>query len=104
MELLHTVHVPVGHGPIPSVIAVHGWGANAHDLLGLAPYLHAGHALVVCPEGPLERGQSSRDALLKLGVPTSYHEYPMGHELSAETLRELVEWLETKLLGPVLRI
>jgi len=58
----------------------------------------------VCPEGPLERGQSSRDALLKLGVPTSYHEYPMGHELSAETLRELVVWLETKVLGTVLRI
>lgn len=221
MELLHTAHVPAGHGPFPTVIAVHGWGANAHDLLGLAPYLHGGHALVLCPEGPLEleagpglighgwfpitpdartnpaafaegarllgefidraaetypldtdrlvllgfsqggvicyelalrkperfaglialsswlpdalaasipqqeglarlptfvshgtadpmiplgRGQSSRDALLKLGVPTSYHEYEMGHELSAETLRDLVEWLETKVLGPVLRI
>ena len=53
MDLLHTAHVPAGSGPFPTVIALHGWGASAHDLLGLAPYFHAGSALVVCPEGPL---------------------------------------------------
>ena len=53
MNLLHTAHVPAGRGPFPTVIALHGWGANAHDLLGLAPYFNGGEALVVCPEGPL---------------------------------------------------
>ena len=35
MDLLHTVHVPSGAGPFPTILALHGWGANAHDLLGL---------------------------------------------------------------------
>ena len=53
MELMHTAHVPAGEGPFPTVIALHGWGASAHDLLGLAPYLHGGEALVICPQGPV---------------------------------------------------
>lgn len=53
MELLHTAHVPAGDGPFPTVIALHGWGASAHDLLGLAPVLVGGEALVVCPQGPV---------------------------------------------------
>jgi len=52
MDLLHTAHVPAGDGPFPTVIALHGWGASAHDLLGLAPLLHGGGALVLCPQGP----------------------------------------------------
>ncbi len=51
MELLYAAHVPAGDGPLPTVLAIHGWGANAHDLLGLAPLLHGGNALVLCPEG-----------------------------------------------------
>ena len=53
MSLLYTAHVPAGDGPFPSIIALHGWGASAHDLLGLAPVLHGGRALVLCPEGPV---------------------------------------------------
>ncbi len=50
---MHTSHVPSGEGPFPTVLALHGWGASAHDLLGLAPYLHGGEALVICPQGPV---------------------------------------------------
>ena len=53
MQLLHTAYVPAGEGPFPTILALHGWGANAQDLLGLAPFLHGGEALVVCPEGPV---------------------------------------------------
>ena len=53
MELLHTVHVPAGDGPFPTVIALHGWGASAHDLFGLAPFFQGGAALTICPQGPL---------------------------------------------------
>jgi phospholipase/carboxylesterase len=219
MDLLYTAHVPAGHGPFPTIVAVHGYGANAHDLLGLAPYLHGGQALVLCPQGPVEleagpgmigygwfpitlgappdaaafaegarllsefidraaevhpvdtdrlvllgfsqggvlayelalrqperftglvalsswlpdalvdtipdqgalsglptfvahgtademipveRGRASRDALVKLGVPTTYREHDMGHGVPPEVLRALVEWLETKVLRPVL--
>jgi phospholipase/carboxylesterase len=53
MELLHTAHVPAGEGPHPTLLLLHGWGASAHDLLGLAPILYEGRALVLCPEGSL---------------------------------------------------
>jgi phospholipase/carboxylesterase len=53
MKLLHTAYVPEGEGPFPTIVAIHGFGANAMDLLGLAPILHGGEALVLCPQGPL---------------------------------------------------
>jgi phospholipase/carboxylesterase len=221
MELLHTAHVPAGEGPFPTILALHGWGASAHDLLGLAPALHGGEALVICPQGPvalqvapgmlgygwfpitmgsppdpaefakgaaalrafldaalasypidrrklvvlgfsqgavmaydlalrdperfvglvalsswlpdaladavarqpahaglptfvahgtrdpmipIERGRSSRDRLLALGVPTTYREYEMEHEIRPETLRDLVSWLDDRVLRPVQRV
>jgi phospholipase/carboxylesterase len=219
MELLYTAHVPEGDGPHPTILLLHGWGASAHDLIGLAPILHRGRALVVCPQGPLafqagpgaigygwfplsqgrppdpeeveaalaqvrgfleavcrrypvdparlvlggfsqggfmayqlalreperfaglmalsswlpseaaraipkqpghaalptlvmhgsqdpmigiERAYASRDALLSLGVPTVFREYDMGHEIRPEALRELLAWLEEKVLSPVI--
>lgn len=53
MDLLYTAHVPAGDGPFPTLVGLHGWGASAHDLLGLAPILHGGEALVLCPQGPV---------------------------------------------------
>lgn len=219
MDLLYTAHVPEGPGPHPTLLLLHGWGASAHDLLGLAPVLHRGRALVICPQGPLafqvgpgalghgwfpllqgrppdpeeveaslsavrrflddacarypvdpgklviggfsqggfmayqlalrepgrfaglmalsswlptelaraipklpghaslptlvihgsrdpmigiERAYASRDALLALGVPTVFREYDMGHEIRPEALREMLVWLEEKVLSPVL--
>ncbi len=219
MELLHTAHVPAGGGPFPTILALHGWGANAHDLLGLAPLLHRGEALVLCPQGPVAfqvgpgmtghgwfplaagrppdpdefargveavrrfldaalriypidpkrlvllgfsqggvmayhlalhqperfaglmalsswlpqdladgvpkseglsrlptlvihgsddpmipvgRAHESRDRLLALGVPVVFREYGMGHEIRPEALREMIGWLEDKVLSPIL--
>jgi phospholipase/carboxylesterase len=219
MDLLYTAHVPPRDGPHPTVLLLHGWGASAHDLIGLAPILHGGRALVLCPQGPLglsdgqrvigygwfpiapdqapdpeaierartaieafladalaiypidrkrlviagfsqggfmayqialrdparfagllalsswlppelakqiprqeahaelptlvvhgsddpmvsvDRARESRDALLSLGVPTVYREFGMGHEIRPEALREIVTWLEEKVLSPVL--
>jgi len=216
MELLHTVHFPAGEGPFPTILALHGWGASAHDLLGLAPYLHGGHALVLCPQGPFSfeigpglrgygwfplaegldlgefrkaaatlrafvdqalahypierrklvvlgfsqggvmaydlalrepgrfaglaalsawlpkplsdsiptlpeqagmpvlvqhgsademidvaRARESRDLLAARGVGLTYREYEMGHEIRPEGLRDLVSWLEEKVLSPI---
>lgn len=53
MNLLHTAHVPAGDGPFPTLVAIHGWGASAHDLLGLAPILAGGRFLVLSPQGPV---------------------------------------------------
>ena len=54
MELLHCVYEPEGEGPHPTILALHGRGANAMDLLGLAPHLCGGAFRVVCPQAPLE--------------------------------------------------
>jgi phospholipase/carboxylesterase len=54
MELIHTVWEPAGEGPHPTIIAMHGWGANALDLVGLAPYVAEGRFMIICPQGPLE--------------------------------------------------
>jgi phospholipase/carboxylesterase len=35
-------------------LTLHGRGANAFDLLGLAPYLGGGRFMVICPQAPLE--------------------------------------------------
>ncbi|HEX9814689.1 MAG TPA: alpha/beta fold hydrolase [Myxococcota bacterium] len=219
MELLYTAHVPAGGGPFPTIIAFHGWGASAHDLLGLAPIFDGGRSLVLCPQGPLafqagpgqigygwfpltsggpvdpaelekgidalqrfldealaaypvnrrklvllgfsqggfmayalalrnpaayaglvalsswlpadkaaevtpnpelenlqtlvihgtrdsmisiDLGRESRDALSKLGVPTTYREYEMGHEIKPEALRQIISWLDEKVVHPVL--
>ena len=54
MELLHCVYEPEGEGPHPTILALHGRGANAMDLLGLAPHLCGGVFRVICPQAPLE--------------------------------------------------
>ena len=54
MHLLHTVYEPEGDGPYPTIVALHGWGASAMDLLGLAPYLAGGQFLLLCPQGTVE--------------------------------------------------
>lgn len=54
MDLVHTVYEPPGDGPHPTLLVLHGWGANAFDLLGLAPHLAAGRFLVLCPQGSVQ--------------------------------------------------
>jgi phospholipase/carboxylesterase len=54
MNLIHTIFEPEGPGPHPTLLTLHGFGANALDLLGLAPYLCNGQFLMLCPQGPLQ--------------------------------------------------
>ena len=53
MDLLYTAHVPAGPGPFPTILALHGYGASAHDLLGIAPQIRGGELVFLCPQGPL---------------------------------------------------
>ena len=56
MELMHTAHIPAGSGPFPTILALHGFGASAHDLLGIAPMVSqvvpGEDVLFLCPQGP----------------------------------------------------
>jgi phospholipase/carboxylesterase len=221
MKLAHTAYIPEGDGPFPTILALHGFGANANDLLGLAPFLQGGQAQMICPQGPIgvgmpdrpgvsigfawcpigpdqpgtaadvgraseqlgafvddalahypvdrrknellgfsqggvmaydlflrqpsrfaglaaisswlppeltdavppsdehknlpvlvlhgtedpmipvERARESRDALIRYGVSVSHREFEMGHEISPEALRALVEWMEQKVVSPI---
>jgi len=53
VELIHTYYEPAGAGPHPTIVALHGWGASALDLIGLAPYLAGGSFQVICPQGAI---------------------------------------------------
>lgn len=57
MTLMHTVAHPGDRGgdePLPTLIALHGYGANGQDLLGLSAYLAEGRMLMICPQAPLQ--------------------------------------------------
>ncbi len=53
MNLAHAAFEPSGSGPYPAIVAFHGWGSNALDLLAMAPYVAHGRLLALCPQGPL---------------------------------------------------
>lgn len=42
---------------------------------------------------PVEQGRAARDYLGTLPVRLTYREYPMAHELSVESLRDVTAWL-----------
>jgi phospholipase/carboxylesterase len=82
MELLYAAHVPAGEGPFPTILALHGWGASALDLIGLAPVLNQGEALVLSPQGPI--------GIRIPGGPMGYGWYPLGEgsQASSEELTQ----------------
>ena len=41
----------------------------------------------------LSRASASRDALQALGYPVQWHDYPMGHSVCADEVRDLRQWL-----------
>lgn len=45
------------------------------------------------PVVPLARGSASRDALVALGYPVEWNEYPMEHSVCAEEIEDLNAWL-----------
>ncbi len=46
---------------------------------------------------PINHGRTSRQHLSSLPVELTYHEYPMGHEVSQESLVDVSAWLSTHL-------
>ena len=45
----------------------------------------------------IEQGRSVREKLMALPVELTYREYPMGHEVSMESLRDVSAWLRRSL-------
>jgi phospholipase/carboxylesterase len=96
-RLLYTAHIPAGDGPFPAVLLIHGWGASAHDLIGLAPMLHDGQAIVLCPQGevrvPLGGGAWGYGWFpLRAGQPVDREAFRQA----ADSLRELLAQAEER--------
>ena len=53
-NLSHVVVHPGGAEPLPTVVALHGHGAHAQDLIGLAPHIAGGRLLWICPQAEFE--------------------------------------------------
>ncbi len=54
---------------------------------------HGSQDNVVLPEF----GEASRDVLLLQEIPVEWHMYPMGHNLCAAEVRDVSDWLNTRL-------
>jgi phospholipase/carboxylesterase len=95
MEPLHTIYEPAGDGPHPTLLALHGWGVNALDLLGLAPYLADGRFLMLCPQGSV---------VVPLGAMVGYGWFPLTLEAppDAAAFTTVVDGLK-RFLDAVLR-
>jgi len=46
---------------------------------------------------PIQNGRASRALLEQLPVDLVYREYPMGHEVSAQSLGDVVAWMSARL-------
>jgi phospholipase/carboxylesterase len=91
MKLVHAAYEPAGDGPFPALLAMHGWGSNAMDLHGLAPFIADGRFLVICPQGAVE---------VEIGAINGYGWYktrpgakpdPDLVDESVETVREFLD-------------
>jgi phospholipase/carboxylesterase len=49
------------------------------------------------PVLPIEQGRVVRESLKALPVEVTYREYPMGHEVNQESLRDVTAWLSRTL-------
>ncbi len=79
-------------GRIPPEI--HPLIASHEELSGLPLLVVHGTTDMVLP---ITYGRDSREFLSSLPVKLTYHEYPMGHEVSQESLRDVTMWLSKQL-------
>ena len=47
------------------------------------------------------RARQSVEILRNVNVPLTYREYEMGHQINAESLRDLSTWLQEKVISPI---
>ncbi len=81
-----------GYLPLATTTAAERSAANRDVPIFQAHGLHD-------PMIPVQRGRTSRDALVALGYPVEWHEYPMEHSLCLEEVADLNAWL-LRVLAP----
>lgn len=78
--------------PLVESLADERSAANAHTPVFLA------HG-TADPVLSLAMGSASRDALLAIGTPVAWHEYPMAHQVCVEEIDALRRWIGARLRG-----
>lgn len=81
----------------PSTIT-YGWEAAGESSNFEAPSILVQHG-TLDPVVPIERGHHTRDTLTAAGIAHEYAEYPMQHQIVAESVHDLRQWLEPLLGG-----
>ncbi len=94
-------------GRYAGLVALSSWLPNGlAESIPASPDLESLPTLVIHgtedPMIPVDMARQSRDGLAKLNVPTTYREFGMGHEINQDALRELLAWLDKKVMHPVL--
>ncbi|MEX6501308.1 alpha/beta hydrolase [Pseudomonas zhanjiangensis] len=88
-------------GPLGGVLALSTYAPTFGDELQLADTkkqlstlcLHGRFDEVV----PLAMGRAAHDRLADCGVSAQWRDYPMGHEVLPEEIRDIADWLEERL-------
>jgi len=100
---------PQGWSEEVSAFAPAAVAAPREQLLGLAAaerppaFTHAVIALE-SPGDPLLSAVERERLWRAFRVPVIYREYEMGHEINAESLADLTQWLDDKIRSPIIRI
>lgn len=82
------------------VIALSGYfpiecSNETHDLPDCPIFIGHGNVDHIIP---IEAGRESRDLLHSLGAAVTYREYSMGHQVSADEMADVRDWLSTVLV------
>jgi phospholipase/carboxylesterase len=80
-------------GRLPSQVLAQG-AATPEALRGMPVFVSHG---IYDPVLPIDSGRDCREKLEALPVVLTYREYPMGHEVSMESLRDVATWLKSAL-------
>jgi len=98
--VLHTAFLR-WNGPLGGVLALSTYAPTFTDDMQLADTKKQLSAL--CLHGrfdevvPLAMGRAAHDRLADCGVVTQWCDYPMGHEVLPEEIRDIADWLEQRL-------
>ena len=88
-------------GPLGGLMALSTYAPTFAENLQLDASRHS--LPVLCLHGsqdevvPPFMGRAAHDALAAQGVPVTWREYPMGHEVLPEQIRDIGDWLQQRL-------
>lgn len=103
------LHLALTHpGLVAGVVAMSGRALPSLDQLLPDPAALQGFPIFVAHGTndvvlPIHHGRETRSILSRLPVELDYHEYPMGHEISPESFRDVSGWLTRHLDLPASR-